>query len=485
MRKDTTDVSLGFSSIIESLWLSLKSSTTRHQSLESKEKEIADFFEIIHGYLASLELKLKRPIIADKEAIEKKINIDIAELRYLVNKANVICSAEEIIDEESSAASTEPTSQFALSRIIESIGASSTLQSFVNDNRNNIFSPDINNNNNPDSTPMLDIIQKYIGILQHNTPTFNNNKNLWEDYLVTANHLDYSQLESIISKSIKVTTKNTRYILSTHSKGATLHNTSENTIEELKLSRQFSDTFQSMVPIGEYIYVFGGYANQNKWCRVSVGSKSIDLNGAMNGIEGDSSISVAYDGHDHIYLVSGAWNNRIDRFNINTKAFEKIVSFPGVSEKLMMVSTMIYRGKLYSISRGKPWMYEFDLTSFNGLNNNEPKQNQPHKTNIVAFTACHDSNGNFYIHTVDQFIKLNVETKQQTRLTPLHTNAFLVYHRASSTSSYIYSFGGEKGNFRYPIDQDQTKQPKWEQFFQDDRKDRSWCGSASVSIGNK
>ncbi|EFA82478.1 hypothetical protein PPL_04903 [Heterostelium album PN500] len=192
-------------------------------------------------------------------------------------------------------------------------------------------------------------------------------------------------------------------------------------------------------------------------------SKSIEHIGDIEGIKGDQLISVCYDGQDHIYLVNG-WkiNNRIDRFNIKTMKFDRYHQLPDRYDR--QASSMIFKGSLYSISYNKNKLFQFDLTN---------RTITEHQIDIIPWSACHDNNGNFFILDKrnsqfifnilsKRFIKYNVETKQTTNLNAGHlANAHftsLMYHRESSTSSYIYSFGNYNDcNFKYSIETNQCE----------------------------
>ncbi|EFA82081.1 hypothetical protein PPL_04986 [Heterostelium album PN500] len=234
---------------------------------------------------------------------------------------------------------------------------------------------------------------------------------------VTSHYKDHpghaDKVDKIESKSSSINTTTTNnndnkqsYIFITHQlKGATLINTSNNySVEHLQLDYQFINTYSAIVSIGEYIYIFGGLTNENKWIKISMKSKSIEHIGDIEGIEGDYFISVCYDGQDHIYLVNGANNkNRIDRFNIKTMKFESyhqlIIGYG------WQVSSMIFKGLLYSISFDQNKLFQFDLTN---------RTITDHQIDITPYSACHDNNGNFFIldRTNKRFIKYNVETKQ-------------------------------------------------------------------------
>ncbi|EFA82439.1 hypothetical protein PPL_04864 [Heterostelium album PN500] len=202
-------------------------------------------------------------------------------------------------------------------------------------------------------------------------------------------------------------------------------------------------------------------------------SKSIEHIGDIEGIKGDTNISVCYDGQDHIYLVNGIIsNNRIDRFNIKTMKFESYHQLLGYS---LQVSSMIFKGSLYSVSFGENKIFQFDLTN---------KTITDHQIDTKPLSACHDNNGNFFILEISskRFIKYNVETKQSINLNDIPiTNGqylFVMYHRESPTSSYIYTFGASPDcNFKYSIESNQC-----EPFFRNINQNRGWTASTSITL---
>ncbi|EFA78816.1 hypothetical protein PPL_08280 [Heterostelium album PN500] len=162
--------------------------------------------------------------------------------------------------------------------------------------------------------------------------------------------------------------------------------------------------------------------------KFSIKSKSVEHCGEIEGIEGDYCISVCYDGQDHIYLING----------VNAL----YIAYHSIKKKY-------------------------------------------HPINIASFSACHDSNGTFYIYDQNhkRFIKYNVEEREVTELNAIpskNDNALLMYHRESSISSFIYSFGGAKyGNFKYSIEEEQ-----WEPFLKDDKYDRYVLSNATIEKFN-
>ncbi|EFA76049.1 hypothetical protein PPL_10628 [Heterostelium album PN500] len=485
---------------LKSIWESLCSSTSRFQSLSTTENEIKEHFEQLHQYLIREQHKLQRDIINDKHTLTNSIDYNINHLKYLINIIKIFNKLNNNNNNNSDNSGDynqsiieDTTSLYSTATIMKSITSSSSLQSFINDNNQTLFNYDKNNNylnidelikqhGDDSKLLLLDIIHKYNNQFKSTTVTDNNDDSI-SSYKLSIKQHDFNQLNSIIENSIKldkiVSNSNDNkqsYIFTTHkSKGATLINTSNNySIEELQFDYKFSCTYSSIVSVGEYIYIFGGYTSTLKWIKISTKSKSIEHIGEIEGIKGDYYISVCYDGQDHIYLVNGAHRkNRIDRFNIHTMKFE---SYHHLLEGYdRQISSMIFKGSLYSISYDQNKLFQFDLTN---------KTIIDHQIDIIPYSACHDNNGNFFIldSSNKQFIKYNVETKQTFNLNAIPlTNAqysCVMYHRESPESSCIYSFGSSNDcNFKYSIESNQC-----EPFFRDiDNQDRQWCASTTIT----
>ncbi|EFA77582.1 hypothetical protein PPL_12185 [Heterostelium album PN500] len=534
---------------LKSIWESLKSSTSRYQSLSTTENEIKQYFEQLHQYLIIEEQKLKRDIINDKDTIINQIDNNINHLKYIVNIIKINNSKDNNRndsnnnDNQSTVIEDTTTQYSTTTTIMKSITSSSSLQSFILDNNQTLFNDnhdpfnidELKNQHNNDSSLLLDIIYKYNNKFNKTDNNNNNTSSIQSSlYELSIKQPDLNQLDSIIKQSIKLdkikpsenneintTTTNKdhnkqSYISTTHqSRGATLINTTNNdhkkqsyiftthelrgatlisttnnnSIEQIKLDFDFRCTHQSIVSIGEYIYVFGGLNNPNKWMKFSIKSKSIEYIGNIEGIDADFSISVCYDGKDHIYLVNGHnIKNRIDRFNIKTMQFERYHRLPGEYDE--QVSTMIFKGSLYSVPYKGNKIIQFDLTN---------RTIEYHQIDISLDSACHDNNGNFFICDVINkiFIKYNVKTKQtfNIKLTPTKDPfgyALLMYHRESSTSSFIYSFRDtyKHKNYRHllilkieiiymqnilKIEDNQS-----DQILEDDKFERFWCPGTSI-----
>ncbi|EFA83068.1 hypothetical protein PPL_03856 [Heterostelium album PN500] len=486
-----------------SIWESLKSASDRYQNLTKTEDEISKHFEKFHQYLVIEEHKLKKVIISDKDIITNQIDQNINQLKYLVNfiKINNKLDDDNINSDNSSINNNnnnnnndvEDTSdQYSAAAIIKSVSSSTSLQSFINDNSQTLFNQyhelfqmkvQLQQQNNSSDSLLLSILQKYHN---HFTHTCNNNSSQMIEYQLTTKQPDLNQLSTIINQTITLSNTNIdinsinnnnsnkkhSYILSTHSgSGVTLINLSDNSTEELDTNFDFTRTYGSMITVGKDIYIFGCSSSAFKWFKFSIKSRTIEDIGEIVGVDGDYHISVCYDGQDHIYLVNGCRTNRIDRFNIKTNTFEKLYQLS--DQYGQQLSSMIINGTLYSVSVKQKKLFEYSLAKNTVID---------HQIDILPWSACHDNNGNFYIHSIDdKYIKYNVITKQTTNLNRIPAKdgyVFLMYHQESSESSFIYSFGGAVfRNFKYCIESDQS-----EPFFTDDKKRRGWCGSSSITI---
>ncbi|EFA79819.1 hypothetical protein PPL_06638 [Heterostelium album PN500] len=497
---------------INSIWESLRSSTSVYDSLTTAENEIKQYFEQIHTFLINEEHRLKKPIINQKDAIIDQIDNNINHLKHLINIININNNIEhacgngndnDVDNTETPVKIPDITDLYSTTTIMNSIALSSSLQSFIKDNNrlflnnnNNYFDIDesLKQNNNDSSSLLYDIIYKYNC---HFTPTTTLLSTLPPaNYLLSIEPPDLDQLKLTIEQSIQLerieikpitktrtmtttkTTENenkTQYIFSTHDKnGATLINLSQNdSIEQFDVDYNFYGA--TIIPVGQDIYVFGGAHNQKKWMKFSMRSRSFEIIGDIEGIDGGFSISACYDGRDHIYLLNGAnQRGKIDRFNIQTMKFERYHILPeGHGQR----SSMIFKGSLYSINYDTNKMLQLNMVN---------REITYHLIDIKSYSACNDNNGNFYISDcpkrsddIKRFVKFNVERKRSVDLNPIPiSNDILMYHRESQTSSYVYSITGtEHGNFKYSIETNQ-----YVPFFQQDEFKRVWCPSTSISV---
>ncbi|EFA78817.1 hypothetical protein PPL_08281 [Heterostelium album PN500] len=184
---DNNEEEFHFPKTIRSVWESLKSSTSRYQSLSSTENEISKFFEKLHQYLIIEEHKLKKDIINEKDIIINQIDNNINHLKYLVQIININNKLNNSNNDDSSSDNedniyassnsydnqsivTDTIEQYSTTTIMESILTSSTLKSFITDNNQTLFNEHhdpfnfdelIKQHNNDSSSLLLDIINKY------------------------------------------------------------------------------------------------------------------------------------------------------------------------------------------------------------------------------------------------------------------------------------------------------------------------------------
>ncbi|EFA83766.1 hypothetical protein PPL_02833 [Heterostelium album PN500] len=164
---------------IDSIWKSLKSSSERYQTLTAKENQIKQHFEQLHQHLITEEHKLKKDIIDDIDKITNEINDNVNELKHLNNILNMNINLMSMNDDHSNNSSSsndgdsvvlDTTEQYSTITSIISISSSSSLLSFIKDNRQTLFNDNnkkINTkeqleqySNNP-SLLLLDSIYKY------------------------------------------------------------------------------------------------------------------------------------------------------------------------------------------------------------------------------------------------------------------------------------------------------------------------------------
>ncbi|EFA79219.1 hypothetical protein PPL_08047 [Heterostelium album PN500] len=478
----------------KSIWNTLKSDTSRYESLTLTENEITQHFKQLYDYIAMEEYKLKKSIIATKDIIEHQLNNYINELKHLNSiidlnnnfnniKQNSNYNSKEVVKNEMKIENT--TEQYSLESILKSISSCSTLQSFIDDNNQTLFSnqmiddhPSVQEQleqyDNDSLSLLLDTIYKYNDRFQPTATDRITDNTISRLY---TQRPDFKQLDSIIQQSITLLTDNTTsYIFSTpsFSGAATLINLSNNnTVEQFSIDFDFSGTYSSIVAVGEYIYVFGGYNDPKKWMKFSIKSKSVEHIGDIVGIDVSCDLSACYDGKDHIYLVGD--KQEIDRFNINTMKFEIYHKFTTIKygKFSQVLSLMIFKGSLYIVGLENNMVFQIDLTR---------KTLKPHIIGCKPFTACHDDNGNLYTneYSKKQITKYNVESKQVDTIDipEIGDELNLMYHRESPFSSFIYSFGGcDCGNFKYSIESN-----KCEPFFEEDTFCRHISGSVSIKF---
>ncbi|EFA78836.1 hypothetical protein PPL_08300 [Heterostelium album PN500] len=459
--KEHPKATLLIKTLIDSLWSLITESTQRYHTLTTTERNITTHFRSIYDKIMLQEKRLKRQIQQEQERISKYINNKINELKELV-KIRGVYKLLNPTSTKSSSRSDNEDGQSDLTGIddpietlTKSISECQNLENFIENNIKTLFQIDQNHidrllvqhkkedrpnpsnidelleqHKNDSSSLLLDVILKYSEQFKP-ADSLNNDNNyndqfVYRDFQLLLEQPNFDIFNSAIQQSIQVllttfpqsnTDITRKYIFATHqNEGATLIDTSNNnSIEEFKFDHCFKQTYSSIITIDEYIYVFGGYSHQTQWYRISIKDKTIAF-GNMEDIDPGCAISVCYDGEDHIYLVNGFRTNRIDRFNIKTMQCQKYHQLPDQYHG-QQVSSMIFKGKLYSIPFDKASIIEFNFANRNIVS---------HSIGIKPFTACHDNNGNFYIHSRDlelrvpnKFIKYNVETNETNNLNPI------------------------------------------------------------------
>ncbi|EFA75330.1 hypothetical protein PPL_11406 [Heterostelium album PN500] len=225
---------------LDSIWKSLRSSTTKYNKLTSIEK--------IYNYNHN--------------------NDDNYEMQ---------CNNQESDIEQS----TDTADSYSLASIVDSISNNSSILSFIDDNRTTIFNQHNNiifnlkellkQHDNDTTSLLLDTIQKYSNRFNtYTTNTTNNDADLQnnDQYQLNVTKLTFDKLKLIIQQSIKISklpsnidsTKSSKinnYIFTTHnSNGATPINTTNNSIEHIHLDKSVYNTYSSVVTVGEYILWF-------------------------------------------------------------------------------------------------------------------------------------------------------------------------------------------------------------------------------------
>ncbi|EFA82080.1 hypothetical protein PPL_04985 [Heterostelium album PN500] len=164
------------------LWESLRSSTSRYQSLSTTENDIKQHFEQLHQYLIREEHKLQRDIINDKHTITNQIDNNLMNLKYLINIIKLFnkLNNNENNSNEDTSNIPDTTTLYSTTTIMESITTSSSLQSFINHNNqtlfneyNNYFNIDslLKQHSSDSSSILLDIIHKYNNQFNESTTT--------------------------------------------------------------------------------------------------------------------------------------------------------------------------------------------------------------------------------------------------------------------------------------------------------------------------
>ncbi|EFA83582.1 hypothetical protein PPL_02648 [Heterostelium album PN500] len=504
--QEDESVSSVYSNRIEELWETIKLSTDRYRSLFEKEETISDHFRKLHEYLTLEEYKLKKPIVEDKDRIKQHFDTSLDLLRKLIGIINLNSNNISKISESSEGSnsygdSIEPDTQdrYSFKSALESVEKSKSLLEFVEDNKktlfyfhNEILTKMMEHYDNDYNVMLLDLLYKFNRkfSLMTKPDIMSNLLKSVKNYRLTVSDFDFDKLNEIIQLSIQLDLdcRHQAYIFSLHysrlKSDGMLIGTDNNSVEQLSM-KHLPNTFNSVVSVGEFIYVFGGNDSERTCHRLSVKTREL-ITEEMTGIKGGTYISVCYDGEDHIYLVCGFENDkhidRVDRYNIRTNKFETHGEIPLFSYLLV---SFVYNGKLYSIQQYSRELVIYDIAT---------KKSETHSSTHLfshSMSACTDGNGNVYIHSSEkQFIRFNVTTKQSVTLksTDIESHGAtlsMLYHHNNNNKNncntdnnnnndYIYLMGGVIfKNHRYSL-----KYDNWETFYNEDNRIRGGYGSA-------
>ncbi|EFA79882.1 hypothetical protein PPL_06702 [Heterostelium album PN500] len=495
----STNYSIHISKRLDDIWNMMKCKTENYNSLSSDEKQISKHFEELHKYLMIEEQKLKKPIIDHKELIINQIDHNIKELKHLINIIilnNHLETNSKNNDLETNSATTssssfhdDTTESYSIPFIMKSINSSESLSTFIKSNNEMLFCNTtstnehpldilINYNNNSDSM-ILDLIYKYNN--QFKSSSFKNNDNNNDNDNKTNNRklelkqFDFTKLDHLLKQSIRPSSNSTTlnnnhnkhtYILSTHQNGASLIDLSNSNITDLGTIKDFDTYFIISILAGEYIYMFGGSDDLGKYIRYSIADQSFQV--IQDQVLNSSlTVSVCYDGKDHIYLyevgVFGSKKIRIIRFNVRTLQFELFCE--EVDDGASPIIFCHYNGFLYILPT-----YSFAMTIIDIKDKTTTKWQSGQKFKWMS--ACTDHKGNIYLHSNDdKFIRFNIQTKEIKYLNHCNITANrslpMIYHEISEVESYFYITGGVCGSARYSIEKDQ-----WESILSDDKLKR-------------
>ncbi|EFA75329.1 peptidase C19 family protein [Heterostelium album PN500] len=209
---------------LDSIWKSLRSSTTKYKRLKLVESEISKHFEQIHQYLIIEEHSLKKPIISDLDFIGKQIQSNVDEVKHINNIIEIYnynhnddeemqCNSQESDIEQS----TDTADSYSLASIVDSISNNSSLQSFIDDNRTTIFDQHnsdllkelLKQHNNDTTSLLFDIIQKYSNQFRsiYTANTTNNDQHTDlknnNEYQLCVTIPNYDKLIDVVHQSIK------------------------------------------------------------------------------------------------------------------------------------------------------------------------------------------------------------------------------------------------------------------------------------------
>ncbi|EFA83063.1 hypothetical protein PPL_03851 [Heterostelium album PN500] len=297
------------------LWTKLQSSTTQYQSLESTENEITQHFRHLHDYLIAEEQRLKKPIINSKDIIFNQMDIDINELKHLVNLININNNNNSNNDKDSKeynnddpSTNKDITERYQTPTIMESIRLCKTLESFIQENSDSLFdcqgdaisiSDQLSYYDNDTDSMILDTIYKYNQQLKSSGTSSAGDYEQAIDtlykFIVNKGNMNqfrdlYEQTCQLHCASIKtMAIQKSTYLFSTFGKSATIIDISNRdnvTINDTLLNFDSYFTYASIVAVGDIVFIFGGYSQPNKFLRFSMTTKRIDIISDIEVIEG-------------------------------------------------------------------------------------------------------------------------------------------------------------------------------------------------------
>ncbi|EFA77088.1 hypothetical protein PPL_09841 [Heterostelium album PN500] len=414
--------------------------------------------------------------------------------------------------------------------VIDSVAACSTLSEFMSANSQSLFSVDKTKLENVNDDSILDSVYRYLDGYRFDAVT-EFEKHLKHYYKVDINQIQTNKIKQNFEKSIqikrinKVKTEQEKeeededgeqqqqqqqllkdqtiskvkvkkipaainnqlsenkkqvYLVTTDKNGQITKLDVNKNYQEEHLPLQFNNvnTFNSVVTIGEHVYVFGGAEGSKKqFKRFSVKTNIIDLEADMSRVEGER-ISACYNGKNHIYLLNGNKKSHVEisRYDIETNKFDRFAFLNNTHEAVLL--SFFYQDMLYSVCRGATKIIRFNP---NNKQRDDISVDGDHIENGSAF--CTDGKGNIYIHCLtdqQRFVRFNVIERKVETLNHAINMEILFYLSMVYDPNHdlIYLLGGkEYQNYIYSV-----KHNSWYNFYSKDESTRYWCGTAIVTL---
>ncbi|GAM22477.1 hypothetical protein SAMD00019534_056520 [Acytostelium subglobosum LB1] len=204
--------------------------------------------------------------------------------------------------------------------------------------------------------------------------------------------------------------------------------------------------------------MFGGAQSPARFTRValSYNNNIQTYNGEIYGIDGGYAISANFDGGKYIYLVGGSLYqkvlHRVDRFNIDTLKFNHVGTFhqSGIGFVGQCENKYAYylNNKLYLVNQyvGTSAM-EYRLLSFDVKTGARLVILEKFLRHTLT-GCCFDGVDNIYFRMHEEFIRVSLSSKLETKLAPCPIrNGKLEY----DSSFGIYSIYDNHNDYRYSI----------------------------------